>query len=217
MSSAALPIPCIQGDKGPVNIGISATFLAISIILTGLRIFTRISRVTAGLGWDDASIVTAVVSAGFQVTTEQKINQSPEVFAITTFSLTARQFHHGLGQHIGCLSKANIILTNKIQAVGEIPIMLSTLFSRVSVCLFLLRIFSVNLSWRWTLYIIIALTVATNVACGAAILLQCQPRAKLWNPTISGECWSSVDEVAIGQIQGGKSVTVETPQLSQRG
>lgn len=62
MSSASLPIPCIEGDKGIVNIGIGATFLAICIISTCLRIFTRMRRVTAGLGMDDAFILMALVS-----------------------------------------------------------------------------------------------------------------------------------------------------------
>lgn len=60
--SSALPIPCIEGNKGTVIIGFGATFLAITIILTILRIFVRVRRVTAGLGWDDAFIVIAVVS-----------------------------------------------------------------------------------------------------------------------------------------------------------
>ena len=62
MSSASLPIPCIEGDKGMVNVGIGATFLAICVISTCLRIFTRMRRVTAGLGMDDAFIFLAVVS-----------------------------------------------------------------------------------------------------------------------------------------------------------
>lgn len=111
----------------------------------------------------------------------------------------------------------DIISADKFQAIGEIPIIISTLFSRVSVCLFLLRIFAVNVSWRWTLYIIIALTAGTNIACGTAIMLRCQPLAKEWNPAIPGRCWTPVNQVAVGQIQGGESIAAETPQLSQRG
>lgn len=62
MSSASSSIPCIEGDKGTVDIGIGAILLAICVILTCLRIFTRTRRVTAGLGMDDAFIVLAVVS-----------------------------------------------------------------------------------------------------------------------------------------------------------
>lgn len=191
MSSGALPIPCVQGNKGTINVPVGATFLAISIILTGLRIFTRTRRVTAGLGWDDASIIIAVV------------------FAIPLIAFTDKHVHYGLGRHIGCLSLTDIILADKYQAIGEIPIMISTLFSRVSVCLFLLRIFAVNISWRWTLYIIIALTAGTNIACGTAIMLRCQPLAKEWNPAIPGRCWTPTNQVTVGQVQGAISVFLD--------
>lgn len=139
------------------------------------------------------------------------------MFAISLIPFTTKDVHYGLGRHIGCLSKTDIINTVKLQAIGEIPIIISTLFSRVSVCLFLLRIFAVNVSWRWTLYVIIALTAGTNIACGTAIMLRCQPLAKEWNPAIPGRCWTPVNQVAVGQVQGGDSIAAETPQCSQRG
>ena len=120
------------------------------------------------------------------------------------YAFTILHTKYGLGRHIGCLSLSDVVKADKIQAIGEVPIMMSTLFSRISICLFLLRLFAVNLTWRWVLYFIIALTAATNIACATAILLQCHPRAKMWNPALPGTCWSKVAEVAIGQVQGGK-------------
>lgn len=124
--------------------------------------------------------------------------------AVAVLTDTVLHVHYGYGQHIGCLSLNNIINANKVQAIGEVPIMVSTLFSRISVCFFLLRLFAVNFAWRWILYSIIIVTAATNIACAAAIPLQCHPRAKMWNPALPGTCWSQEVEVAIGQIQGGE-------------
>lgn len=62
MSSVPLLPPCIEGDKGAVNVGIGAVFLAICIVLTSLRIFARVRRVAAELGWDDAFVVIAMVN-----------------------------------------------------------------------------------------------------------------------------------------------------------
>lgn len=125
------------------------------------------------------------------------------------FALSVIQVHYGLGRHIGCLSSTQVVTADKVQAIGEIPVMASTAFSRISICLFLIRIFSVNTRWRWTLYIIIALTAGTDIACGTAILLQCHPRAKMWDPAIPGTCWSPLIEVAIGQIPGGQLINRE--------
>ncbi len=52
----------MEGNRGTAIVGIGATFIAIGTILTGLRVFTRIRLVAAGLGWDDAFIVIALVS-----------------------------------------------------------------------------------------------------------------------------------------------------------
>ena len=75
MSSASLPVPCIEGDKGNVNIGIGATFLAICVITTFLRIYTRMRRVTAGFGMDDVFILIAVVSQDLDETRNTKLTK----------------------------------------------------------------------------------------------------------------------------------------------
>lgn len=94
----------------------------------------------------------------------------------------------------------------QIQYISEVPLVLSTLFSRVSICLFLLRLFAINISWRWTLYVIIGLTTAANIASATITLIQREPTAQLWNPMLPGTCWKPGVQVAIGQFQGGGSV-----------
>ena len=61
---ATLPVlpPCVEGNEGSTNLGVGATFLTICVILTTLRIYVRTKRMTAGLWWDDACIVFAMVS-----------------------------------------------------------------------------------------------------------------------------------------------------------
>lgn len=93
MSSVALPIPCVQGDKGTVNVGVGATFLAISIVLTGLRIFTRTRRVTAGLGWDDATIIIAVVSNYLQEIPQHKVNQASSYLRFRSLLLLPNMYN----------------------------------------------------------------------------------------------------------------------------
>ena len=112
--------------------------------------------------------------------------------------------HIGLGKHIGCVSPEHIIYNIKLENIGEIPLLMSSLFSRVSICLFFLRLFTVVASWRWTLYTIIAISTAINIASAIIILIQCQPRGKLWNASIPGTCWRREIQVRIGQAQGGQ-------------
>ena len=118
--------------------------------------------------------------------------------------MNIKQVDYGFGRHIGCLSTKDVIAEAMIIYIEEIPLIFSTLFSRLSGCLFLLRIFTVNIYWRWTLYSIIALTTATNFASATIVLLQCQPLAKLWDQSVSGTCWTPEARLAVRQYQGGK-------------
>ena len=85
-----------------------------------------------------------------------------------------------------------------------IPNMISTLFSKLSVCLLLLRLFTV-VSWRWTIYLIIILTAITNIALVTIVFVNCKPQAKFWNQNLSGTCWNRQIVYGIGRIQGGES------------
>lgn len=132
------------------------------------------------------------------------------------YALTILHVHYGLGRHIGCLSPTDIVKSDKIQAVGAVFLMMSALASRVSICLFLLRIFAVNRSWRWTLYFVIALTTCINIACAIASSIQCDPGAKIRDPETLGTCKTTKIGVVIGQIQGGESNSADSPHLSLR-
>ena len=123
---------------------------------------------------------------------------------IPFFVISILQWDWGLGRHADRLADKEYIFNSRTLYVEEILLILSTLFSRVSVCLFLLRIFTVNVTWRWTLFAIIALTTVTNGASAIILFLQCSPHQKLWNPSIPGTCWEPGVQVAIGQWQGGQ-------------
>ncbi|KAL6716583.1 hypothetical protein ACLMJK_006150 [Lecanora helva] len=116
---------------------------------------------------------------------------------------------YGLGKHIGCVLPTHLFQLSKLLIVGEVLLVFSTLFSRVSICLFLLRLFTVNRSWRWVLYTIIGLTTAVNVVLAATNVSQCKPRAKLWNPTLPGKCWDDEVILGIAYFQGAVSVVLD--------
>ncbi len=55
------PIPCIDGDRSSAVTAVGTIFTIAALVLVGLRIFTRVRFVSAGLGWDDFCIVLATV------------------------------------------------------------------------------------------------------------------------------------------------------------
>ena len=126
---------------------------------------------------------------------------------VASFGIDVKSVELGLGKHAGCVSPNKITEDVKLEYIEVILLFVSTLFSRVSVCIFLLRIFSINIHWRWTLYSIMALTVVANITCIITVLTECRPLAKLWNPTTPGSCWQPHVVLRIGQWQGGESLS----------
>lgn len=81
----------------------------------------------------------------------------------------------------------------------------SGLCTRLSICLFLLRIFRSVREWRLSLYAIMAFTVAAAVPPIVTFIAQCQPIQKQWDPFLPGKCWSSLIVVRTNYFGGGKS------------
>jgi hypothetical protein len=82
---------------------------------------------------------------------------------------------------------------------------MSTCLSKVSVCLFLLRIIEhQNRNWDFYLYGLISLAIAVDCASSISILVQCQPLEKLWNPAAAGTCWPHHAKTAMGYFQGSE-------------
>ncbi|KAH8677882.1 hypothetical protein BX600DRAFT_545582 [Xylariales sp. PMI_506] len=79
--------------------------------------------------------------------------------------------------------------------------MASTL-SKVSICLFFLRLVSRVKLWRIVLLIQISVLLVLNLAYCITTLLQCRPLDKLWDSGVEGQCWSSTVQRNIDYVQG---------------
>ena len=116
--------------------------------------------------------------------------------------------HYGVGRHqfyIEASPKLSRQLPRALEllAISEILIILSTMFTRVSISFFLLRIFGKVQSWKYSLYGIVASTVAVSIFSVITEFVQCSPPQKTWNSLIPGNCWSYDARLAVGRINGG--------------
>ena len=66
------------------------------------------------------------------------------------------------------------------------------LFTRISICLFLLRVFGVVPNWKRILYCVIAFMTITNLPFAIIVITQCKPISKTWDPLVHGKCVSLV-------------------------
>lgn len=114
----------------------------------------------------------------------------------------------GVGRHQYYLNLSPQLLLRESNAlalvyISETIFTFSTMFTRISICIFLLRIFGNKRVWRWGLHFIIAFVTVTSLAAGISVLLQCQPIRKVWKPSQPGTCWQPEIAVDIGDFNGG--------------
>lgn len=128
-----------------------------------------------------------------------------ELFSIAALGLAVAGINSGFGRHIYYLSPEQIFFALKLEVVLPILSTFSLMFTKISVCLSLLRIIKSNRVRRRVMYIIMALIVATNLSSTIAIFPQCKPIEKLWNPTRKSTCISKGTQLAIYFYQGGKT------------
>lgn len=117
----------------------------------------------------------------------------------------AASVHYGVGQHLIYIKPEDVIRASKWNRIGQIPLVLSTMFTKLSISMFVFRIFAVQKSSRRALYPVIVLNVVGNLASIRTILSQCSHAKKLWDPSIPGKCWDPKVQVDIGIFNGGRA------------
>ena len=141
-----------------------------------------------------------------------------QIFAITVLALNGAMVYYGVGRHQFYLSLSPKLLQQLSKAimwqyVSQPILILSTMFTKISICLFLLRIFGTRKVWKAGLYFIMAFATVTNLSSAAIVLAQCQPVQKIWNPLLSGNCWGPDTQIAIGDYNGGQNTSIPGLEL----
>ena len=88
--------------------------------------------------------------------------------------------------------------------ISQCIVVIANMLIRISIALFLLRLFGTRKLWRWSLYPIMVLAIITGIGSFIAFLLECRPYKKLWKPDLPGSCWGPSVFVAIAQANGGE-------------
>ena len=114
---------------------------------------------------------------------------------ITAAPFSAFAIRAGLGRHEYYLSLTpelllQLVQVSKWQFRSEILGNFSLFVTRLSVCLFMLRIFGTLNQWKRILYIVTGFITITNLSSLSILLAECRPLSKNWNPLIPGKCVS---------------------------
>ena len=119
---------------------------------------------------------------------------------------------NGLGQHRYHLSNAEFSMFQKYSYLDWLQVFISLALSKISICLFLLRLSSFN-RLEILLYALIAFLVLSTIPLTLLMALQCSPVDKYWSSEVAGHCFSknAVEKIVI--VQGGESSFSITPAI----
>ncbi|MCJ1423453.1 hypothetical protein MMC29_001336 [Sticta canariensis] len=176
-----------DNSTGPELEAVIGLFMSIAFILVNLRLYVR-ARILKKLWWDDFFLLLGML------------------FSITNFGIIVTRVNSGLGRHAYYLSPEQISLDLKLELMATLASVISNMFSKISICLLLIRIFTTKKAWKRALYVIMALIVATKVSSATLTFPRCKPAAKYWNPNINGTCWPQETQLAIFYYQSGVSI-----------
>ena len=120
---------------------------------------------------------------------------------------------YGLGRHVQYLPLDHYEGFLKYNFLDWIQVFVTLALSKISICLFLLRISKFE-RWRWFLFGLIAFLVLSHVPLTLLYLFQCIPLQKNWQQVMApvpGHCMSkkSVEKIII--VQGGELFLVPRP------
>lgn len=125
---------------------------------------------------------------------------------------------YGLGRHVKYLPPDHYEGFLKYNFLDWIQVFITLALSKISICLFLLRISKFE-RWRWFLFGLIGFLVLTHVPLTLLFILQCIPLQKNWETVeeaVPGHCMSkkAVEKIII--VQGGEvTPSPETPELDR--
>lgn len=116
------------------------------------------------------------------------------------------QVDAGFGRHMALLSAHQRMEALKWNWLASPFLVLSLATSKISICLFLLRVLKKTHAKlkRQCLYLIIGSICVLSVPAAGYCLGQCQPVEKLWDKKVAGFCQDPDIFVKVGYAYGGR-------------
>lgn len=178
----ASPMPLDVSRASVVTIPTVVTTI-IAVVLTLLRLYVR-RYVIRMMSWDDFFNVLATLC----------------VIVILGLILAASKY--GFGRHMQYVDPARAAYSIKLLRICEFIMIFSTIFLKISISLFLKRLFLTSQEWMVFFWCFIAFNSITSALDAAVIFPQCTPVELNWDKSVPGHCWSDTAINAVGIAQG---------------
>ncbi|KAK2016002.1 CFEM domain-containing protein [Colletotrichum eremochloae] len=146
---------------------------AIAIVVFGLRMCSGLPVGGRKLGWDDWTIVLAMI-----------LTMPPTIFAVTLSK-------NGLGKDMWTLPQKNIENVLLYYYLGELFYFAALTATKMSILIFMLRVFSMDKTFRHLVYGTMGLCLAYGISFVVCTAVQCVPISYSWEQIDSrkvGKC-----------------------------
>ncbi|KAJ5144300.1 hypothetical protein N7526_001808 [Penicillium atrosanguineum] len=194
LNSRECDIPIVQRYSG-VDAGMLIPFIAASILFT-IRMAAKSQRLGGGWGADDFTLITAYC------------------LAIAVFALNVSMIQHGFGKNMwDILPQTNI--TEAYKRFYAFVLVYKALISlaKISVCLFLLRIFQSSI-FRYITYTMIVVNSAIAVTWILVDSFHCIPVHLSWTGWENEESGKCIDFITSTFINGFVNIAVDAIMVS---
>ncbi len=126
------------------------------------------------------------------------------MIAIAVVGLYLVRYGIGRHQYYVLLTPGLLSKLFKLTYISEVLIIFSVMFIRLSVAIFLFRIFGHRKTWKLILYSVMFWILLSWVTALVFVLATCNPIKKLWEPLSPGVCWDAKTQLVTGAYIGGK-------------
>lgn len=180
-----------EGNWGQPIVALTAFFLALVILVLALRIFTRVWLVHA-FWWDDAAIILAVVRLLPSLKPSHRdldtnTTCQPKLGTTIGAALDFVEVYYGFGKHQRFLTPHEIHEFRKYTYGEWIQTFTTLMWTKVSICLFLIRI-PQSQALKRPLQWMVAFLLFSNTILTVLLIMQCQPIHAAWDD--DGRCFS---------------------------
>ncbi|KAI1377947.1 hypothetical protein F4677DRAFT_414011 [Hypoxylon crocopeplum] len=167
-STAAFPPPVNPDDlgRGPLVMGLTWTFSGLAVITTLLRLYVR-KRIAPRLSIEDYLMVLSMLL--------QLVNQ---IFVSIAFT-------YGMGKH-----QYDLVFPDQVVPMfmwewyAVPPGLASGIFGRISICIFLVRLFGIHTWFKHYAIVLTGCGVVVSIVIGVCAFASRDPVQSLWNPLI---------------------------------
>lgn len=117
--------------------------------------------------------------------------------------LGSLQVQNGFGRNIQYVSPVQLKRFGLYTNVNILIHTAGTLFVRVSVCLFVLRLVpTTETSYRRWIWVLLVFNFIVSLAAFLGFCFQCIPLSGLWDHSIKAQCFPRIDMTKTAQFQG---------------